>query len=128
MVYRTTWLAIGWVLIFLIAYTSLIPSPPAPMRFPHADKLEHLIAYIALMGWFCQIYSVRSQRLYLALACVAFGGIIELLQGWSGYRSADWLDLLADSLGVALGWTLNTTPLQFLLTRFDARLASNHDR
>lgn len=128
MIYRTAWLAAGWLLIFLIAYISLIPSPPAPMRFPHADKLEHLIAYTLLMGWFCQIYSARRQRVYLALACIAYGGIIELLQGWSGYRSADWLDLLADSLGVALGWTLNTTSLQFLLTRFDARLASHHDR
>jgi VanZ family protein len=128
MVYRTTWLVAGWLLILLIGYISLIPSPPSPLRFPHADKLEHLIAYTVLMGWLCQIYSARSQRLYLALACVAYGGIIELLQGWSGYRTADWMDLLADSLGVALGWLLGTSSLQFLLTRFDTRLASNHDR
>ncbi|PWB59288.1 MAG: VanZ family protein [Nitrosomonadales bacterium] len=128
MVYRKTWLAAGWLLVFLIAYISLIPSPPAPMRFPHADKLEHLISYAMLMGWFCQIYSARRQRIYLALACLAFGGIIELLQGWSGYRTADWLDWLADSLGVILGWALNTTSLQHLLTRLDARLASHHDR
>ena len=60
------------------------------------------------------------------LCCL--GGIIELLQGWSGYRTADWMDLLADSLGVALGWLLSNTSLQFLLTHFDTRLASNHDR
>jgi VanZ family protein len=128
MVYRKTWLAAGWLLIFLIAYVSLIPSPPSPMRFLHADKLEHLITYALLMGWFCQIYATRWQRLWLALACIAYGGIIELLQGWSGYRSADWMDLLADSLGVALGWLLSTTSLQHLLTRLDARLASHHDR
>ncbi len=128
MVYRKIWLAAGWLLIFLISYISLIPSPPAPMRFPHADKLEHLLSYAVLMGWFCQIYAAREQRIWLALACIAFGGVIELLQGWSGYRTADWLDLLSDGLGVALGWALNTTPLQFLLTHIDARLASHHDR
>lgn len=128
MVYRKTWLAAGWLLIFLIGYLSLIPSPPAPLRFPHADKLEHLLSYALLMGWFCQLYSARWQRICLALACVAYGGIIELLQGWSGYRTADWMDLLADSLGVALGWLLGNTSLQFLLTHFDTRLASNHDR
>lgn len=126
--YRTTWLFAGWLLVALIGYLSLMPSPPTPLRFPLADKLEHLAAYAALMGWFCQIYSARRQRVYLALAAIAYGGTIELLQGWSGYRSAEWLDLLADSLGVALGWLLNTTSLQFLLTRFDARLASHHDR
>lgn len=127
MVYRTAWLAIGWLLIALIGYISLTPSPPAPLHFPYADKLEHLLAYALLMGWFCQLYSARWQRICLALACIAYGGIIELLQGWSGYRLAEWADLLADSLGVALGWLLNRTSWQNLLTRFDARLASHHD-
>ena len=128
MVYRKTWLAAGWLLILLIGYLSLTPSPPTPLVFPHADKLEHLVAYALLMGWFCQIYSARRQRIYLALACIAYGGIIELLQGWGGHRYAEWADLLADSLGVALGWLLNTTSLQYFLTRLDARLASHHDR
>ena len=128
MIYRTTWLAAGWFLIILIGYLSLTPSPPTPIHFDHADKVEHLAAYATLMCWFGQIYFARRQRAYLALACVAYGGIIELLQGWSGFRSAEWADWLADSLGVALGWLLDTTSLQFLLTRFDARLASHHDR
>lgn len=128
MIYRNTWLAAGCLFIILIGYLSLAPSPPTPLRFTHADKLEHLIAYAALMGWFCQIYFTQRQRTFLALSCLAYGGIIELLQGWSEYRSAEWMDLLADSLGVALGWLLNTTSLQFLLTRFDARLTSLHDR
>lgn len=126
--YRSTWLFAGWLLIILIGYLSLTPSPPTPLHFAYADKAEHLAAYATLMGWFCQIYFARRQRAYLALTAIAYGGIIELLQGWSGYRSTEWTDLLADSLGVALGWLLNSTSLQFLLTRFDARLASLHDR
>lgn len=128
MIYRKTWLAVGWLLIILIGYLSLVPSPPTPLRIPHADKLEHLVAYTTLMGWLCLIYPTHRQRLSLALACISYGGIIELLQGWSGYRSAEWADLLADSLGVGLGWLFGITSLQHLLTRLDAKLASHHDR
>lgn len=128
MKYHTAWLAAGWLLIFLITWLSLVSSPPTPLRFPHADKLEHLIAYTALMGWFGQLYHTRLERSKLALAFIAFGAGIEILQGWGGYRSAEWTDLLADSLGIGLGWLINTTSVQFLLTRFDARLASHHDR
>lgn len=128
MFYRPIWLAGGWLIILLITYLSLTHSPPAPLRFEHADKLEHMAAYTLLMGWFCQLYFARKQRIWLAFAFIAFGGIIELLQGWSGYRTADWLDLLSDSLGVGLGWLLSITSLQYFLTRLDARLAPHHDR
>lgn len=127
MKYRTAWLAAGWLLIFLIAWLSLMPSPPTPLRFPHVDKLEHLIAYAALMGWFAQLYHTNRERVILAMAFIALGAGIELLQGWGGHRSAEWTDLLADSLGITLGLLLGTTSAQFLLTRFDARLASHHE-
>jgi hypothetical protein len=43
---------------------------------------------------------------------VAIGGVIELLQGAMGLgRDAEWLDLVADTLGVALGLVLVLTPL-----------------
>lgn len=128
MKYRAAWLAAGGLLIALICYLSLIPSPPSPMRFPHADKLEHLAAYAALMGWFCQIYHTPGERLRLALAFTALGAAVEILQGLSGYRTAEFADLLADMAGIALGWLFNLTPQQYLLTRFDARLALFHDR
>jgi len=126
--YRFVWLAIGWALIILILWLSLIPSPPSPLHFPQADKVEHLFAYGVLMSWFCQIYHGSRQRLYLMLAFIALGATIEILQGLSGYRTAEWGDLLADSLGVLIGWLLSNTGLQHFLTRFDAKLTLLHDR
>jgi VanZ family protein len=41
-----------------------------------------------------------------ALALVAYGGAIELLQRWVPGRSAEWGDLLADAIGVGLGWAV----------------------
>ncbi len=43
------------------------------------------------------------RALLLAGICIAFGGLIELLQEWTGQgRSADWLDFAADAAGVLL--------------------------
>jgi len=33
------------------------------------------------------------------------------VQGWTGYRMFDVLDMLANSVGVMLGWLLVLTPL-----------------
>jgi VanZ family protein len=123
--YRPFWLGIGWAMIALILWLSLTPSPPKPISFEHADKLEHLFAYLILMGWFCQIYHGRRQRLYLMLAFIALGGAIELLQGWGGIRSAEWSDLIADGTGVLIGWLLSHSKLQTLLTHIDSRLAAS---
>jgi VanZ family protein len=36
-------------------------------------------------------------------ALLAYGGLIEILQSLTPYRSAEWADLLADGLGLAIG-------------------------
>jgi hypothetical protein len=53
---------------------------------------------------------VRRDFLWLALALLGFGALIELLQGWMGMgRQAEWLDLRADAIGIALGLLLALT-------------------
>ena len=39
----------------------------------------------------------------LALALLAYGGMIEVLQGLTDYRTAEWLNVGADGVGLALG-------------------------
>lgn len=66
------------------------------------DKSNHLVGYsvLALAGLLA--YPVRELRVISGL--VAYGGLIELLQSFTGYRFAEWLDLLANAIGVLLGW------------------------
>ena len=55
---------------------------------------------------------MRRDILWLALGLVAFGGLIELLQGWMSLgREADIKDLVADALGIATGLLLAVSPL-----------------
>jgi len=41
--------------------------------------------------------------LWIMAAFVFMGGMIEILQGLSGYRDAEWLDWAADCAGVLAG-------------------------
>ena len=59
------------------------------------DKWSHLAAYGGQMWRFSQLY---ARRVRVALAFVAMGVGLEILQGFTGYRSYDVNDMLAIAL------------------------------
>jgi len=121
--YRSIWLAAGWLLVGLVVYLSLMPHPPEPMSFENSDKIEHAFAYGVLALWFCQIYMSAKSRMVLVLALVGLGVALEYVQGWTGYRTFDVLDMLADAIGVLLGRLLACTSLERVLSCLEKRLA-----
>lgn len=66
------------------------------------DKANHMAAFtlLALLG--CRAYPSHN-RIVLA-GLLVYGGLIEVLQSFTDYRMAEWADLLADALGLPLGW------------------------
>lgn len=92
-----------WILSFLPG--SIMPSVPG------TDKLHHALAYFALMFCWGQLFISPRPRLNLAITFVVMGALIECLQGLTTYRSFEWLDMLADAIGVALAWTAVTVQL-----------------
>ena len=64
-----------------------------------SDKVAHFVVF-GLILWSFGVLFPRLPRLWAALAAVALGGAVELVQGMVG-RDADWLDLAADAAGVA---------------------------
>jgi VanZ family protein len=109
-----------WVLSFLPG--NAMPSVPG------TDKWHHALAYFALMFCWGQWFIQPSTRLKLAIAFVAMGALIECLQGMTSYRSFEWLDMLADAIGVALAWMVVTVQLA-VQRRFAPQLRSprQHD-
>ena len=87
----------------MIVWLSLTPSPPK-VDFEASDKVGHVLAYAALMFWFCQVYAEGKTRLLHAVVFLVLGLGLEILQGLSGLRQYDVLDMLANALGVASGW------------------------
>lgn len=95
------WLTAGLALVALIVWGSLTPQPPdVDITIPDFDKVEHFSAYLALTAWFTAAFPRRW--LWVALAFAVLGGLVEVLQGYTG-RDPEWGDWLADCIGVAVG-------------------------
>ncbi|MGK7651710.1 VanZ family protein [Roseovarius sp. B08] len=90
----TLLLAVGILVVMLW------PHDAAPVPFTLIDKVLHFLAFAALILPMACTEPRRALR--LAPACIAFGAAIEIIQPAFG-RGAEWLDLLADALGVGLG-------------------------
>lgn len=72
-----------------------------------SDKTYHLIAYFLLMlSWLYAFFKEKKFQeyvKYIILGCFIFGIIIEILQGVvTSYRTASYLDILANTIGVLL--------------------------
>ena len=102
------------VAIWVMCLTPWIPETPLN-DVSLIDKWTHLVMYgtlTAVIWWeyLRQHPQPESRRLLLLafLAPVAMGGMVELAQAYctAGHRSGDWLDFLANSLGVVLGTLL----------------------
>ena len=102
---RRAGLAIGWVLVAIIWWLSLTPQPPH-VDFESSDKVGHFLAYGGVMFWFCALYRNPRVRLAYAIGLIAMGIAIEYIQRWTGYRSFEVYDMVADALGVLLGWAV----------------------
>jgi VanZ family protein len=96
-------LAIGWGWAAAIIWLSLTPAPPK-VDFEQSDKLGHFLGYGLLMFWFGLLYSRTRVRILFAAGFIAMGIGLEFIQGWLGYRTYDPFDMLANTIGVVLGW------------------------
>ena len=103
--HRRLWLILGWVLVLLVVYLSLTPNP-IQVPVEEGDKVGHVLAYGTLMIWFANLYPATSRRMAFALAFVAAGVALEFVQGWTGYRTFELADMVADAAGVAAGWVI----------------------
>lgn len=111
-VWRATLLA----LCLLVTYLALSPHPPREADLFGWDKLNHAAAFAAL-AW-AAVLGFREQRNYgrhVALGLVAYGAAIEIAQSFVPGRASEWGDLLADSLGIAVGMLLATALLRWWL-------------
>ncbi len=115
------WLAIGVGMLVAVAIVSLMPAPDVGV----SDKLAHLLTYFLLAAWFALLARSRIVLGWIVVALIAYGMIIELLQAQTGYRFAEWGDVVANSVGCFAGATLYFTPLRRLLRFVDSTLVSS---
>ncbi|MEM8828946.1 MAG: VanZ family protein [Cyanobacteria bacterium P01_G01_bin.19] len=105
------WIFLTLFLLTVITTLSLVPLKELPPT-PSSDKVNHIIAYGALMF---PVAIKKPQRWQvIALLLIGWSGAIELLQPYIN-RYGEWQDLLANIAGIVFGWLLAE-----LLTKFSS--------
>ena len=113
---RRLWRALLAVLLIAITYLALVPNPPRTVSTGW-DKSNHALAFasLAFTSVWAQWPRPRQWPL-LFIAVLAYGGGTEIAQYFLPPRSAEWLDLLADAVGISLG-LLAAWPVSAIATR-----------
>lgn len=97
--------AFGIGVVVLIA-GSLLPSEVLP-ETGLIDKWQHLLAYAMLMASFGVGAPAWRQLVIGAVALIALGVALEFLQALVPGRMPSALDVLANSIGIAIGLGLS---------------------
>jgi len=90
------------VCLVVVLVVALMP-PQAIVPPTGWDKANHAMAFAVLAMLGCSAFPERKAPVLLGL--LAYGGLIELLQSLTGYRTAETLDVVADGVGLLVGWT-----------------------
>jgi VanZ family protein len=109
------WIAAGAMFMLWGLSQALESDPALHLDFFGGDKLLHVLGSACLMGWWGNVFAGRRARAMAALGCLAYGVLIETLQWLDPPRTADALDLLADTGGIAVALVLLHTPLAGVL-------------
>jgi len=105
---RIPWRSLFWLALAAITVLALIPwGEEIPRPFRWSDKLNHFAAFVVLANLMLEAYRPGAWRTVALLTL--YGALIEGIQSFLPWRSAEWgdlgVDLLAASVGVLL-WTL----------------------
>lgn len=95
-----------WMAVVGVGVGSLMPTTYLySQAFDIWDKAQHAFAFVLLGSLGLIAFTLRPLQILTGL--LVYGGLIELAQSITGWRVGDWLDWLADAVGVGvvyLGW------------------------
>ncbi|MCQ4313840.1 VanZ family protein [Pseudomonas stutzeri] len=99
----------------VILFTGLRPDP-IPQAFDQQDKLHHLLGFAALM-FTMRLAFPQWRLLWLIVLSLTAALMIEIAQGLLPNRQASLADMLANTLGVLLGWASSSLAYRWYLRR-----------
>jgi VanZ family protein len=114
---KSLWFGLAYAQLLVVAVLSLTPALP---NVGGSDKLGHFLVYLVLSTTFSLIIQQRKSLWWVLLGLIAFGVLMEYLQGLTGYRYADPKDAVANGIGVAFGLLFHFSPLRFVLLKVDS--------
>ncbi|HTN42003.1 MAG TPA: VanZ family protein [Asticcacaulis sp.] len=99
---KMTWLVRASLAVLTVTIAILVFGPFGGLeqKVGFSDKEAHVLAFYALTGMGLLAFP-KIRKWDVALVCLAFGGVIEVVQAMVG-RDGNMPDWLADGLGVSL--------------------------
>ena len=116
------WWGFGFVGVGIVIALSLIPGVPG-LPGDKGGWGGHILAYATMMGWFAQFVRSPGKRLAMGAALCALGVVLEFAQLAMGFRSFDGMDMLADAIGVCVGWLASPPRVPQFIATLDRKLA-----
>lgn len=95
------WRATFFTLLLMVTAFCVAKLPPSEPLIN--DKIQHFIAFAALAVPAAMSWPLHRLIVPIGIALVLYGAAIECVQYFLPWRSAEWLDLLADGAGVVAG-------------------------
>ena len=109
------WFSLAYAMLAIVAIASLMPAPDIGT----SDKLLHFLTYGVMSAVFVTLVS-RQRSLFLVVpGLILFGVVLEFLQGMTGYRSMEALDMLANGTGVMIGLMVRFSPIPVWFRRLE---------
>jgi glycopeptide antibiotics resistance protein len=96
------------MLLALVVYLSLAPIG-VQLPGDEGGRYGHVAAYAALMFMFARMYATSRGRVLIGVTLVLIGIGLECAQGATSYRTFEYADILANTIGVMLGWLTQRT-------------------
>jgi len=124
--YFWLWLSIGCSYLAYIIYGSLTPDP-VDVHIDGFDKVMHFSAYALLMMWFAMIFHKPVHRKAYAIVFIAVGVGLEFAQQAGGVRYFEFSDMVANSLGVLVGYFVTRGCAKYHLFRIEQHLMNKAD-
>lgn len=122
--YALLWVLAGAGLFLTVVYLCLRAPGEEDAWFPGFDKWAHASAFFALGVWSLALVERRAYARVMAVM-LAVGLGIEVAQGLMGLgRHAEWADVAADALGVALAFGVSMSRSESWFEWIEARVRS----
>lgn len=97
------WRVLFFTVLAVVMVKALLPSDATP-SIPHLDKLLHGLAFLTMFLLGCFAYPNAGQVQWkLLLGLAVYGVAIEVFQHFTGYRSCEFADFVADVAGLCVG-------------------------
>ena len=101
---KQTLFRISLAFVFLgITILSLLP-PKSGLELGEHDKINHFIAYSVLSLNFGIVVANFRKHLIGVPFLIAYGLLMEYIQGFVPGREPSWLDALANTSGIIIGY------------------------